>query len=190
MSLPDDLLSDDLLNVVDVEATCWADEVPAGMANEIIEIGLTVVDLARGERVGRHGILVKPARSTVSEFCTELTGLTQHQVDQGLGFAEACRLLAAEHSSGKRAWASWGDYDHKQFAAQCQATNTEYPFGHRHVNAKKVFTEARGLRKRPGMAQALEIAGLPLDGRHHRGEDDAWNIAAIILDMHADGQWR
>lgn len=58
------------------------------------------------------------------------------------------------------------------------------------MNAKKVFTEARGLRKRPGMAQALEIAGLPLEGRHHRGEDDAWNIAAIILDLHANGQWR
>jgi inhibitor of KinA sporulation pathway (predicted exonuclease) len=31
------------------------------------------------------------------------------------------------------------------------------------------------------MAQALKIADLPLEGRHHRGDDDAWNIAALVL---------
>ncbi|MFD4430477.1 DNA polymerase III, partial [Nocardia sp. NPDC058497] len=60
-----------LLNVVDVEATCWAGAAPAGQSSEIIEIGLTVVDLAARTRVSRHGILVRPARSAVSEFCTE-----------------------------------------------------------------------------------------------------------------------
>ncbi len=27
---------------------------------------------------------------------------------------------------------------------------------------------------------ALEILKLPLEGTHHRGGDDAWNIAAIL----------
>ncbi len=178
-----------LVNVVDVEATCWDGEAPPGAVNEIIEIGLTVVDLRAGVRVARHGILVRPARSTVGAFCTELTGLTQAEVDTGLEFADACRLLAAEHASGARAWASWGDYDRHQFTRQCQATGTAYPFGSRHTNAKKVFTEANGLRKRPGMAQALKIAGLPLEGRHHRGEDDAWNIAALVLTLSNQGAW-
>jgi len=35
-----------LLNVVDVEATCWQDNPPSGQRSEIIEIGLTVVDPA------------------------------------------------------------------------------------------------------------------------------------------------
>lgn len=30
-----------------------------------------------------------------------------------------------------------------------------------------------------GMARALEIAGLPLEGTHHRGADDARNIARL-----------
>jgi inhibitor of KinA sporulation pathway (predicted exonuclease) len=181
--------ADRYLNVVDVEATCWDGPIPAGMANEIIEIGLTVVDLAERVRVTKHSILVRPQRSTVSEFCTELTSLTQAQVDRGVTFAEACKQLAVEHQSGIRGWTSWGDYDRKQFERQCQATNTPYPFGRRHTNAKLVFTEAHGLRKRPGMADALEIAGLPLEGRHHRGDDDAWNIAALVLDLSARDQW-
>jgi len=192
----------DLLNVIDIEATCWDGQPPPGAVSEIIEIGLTVVDLsaangvspartelrARG-RVARHRILVRPARSTVSAFCTELTGLTQAEVDTGVSFAEACRLLAAEHAAGIRPWASWGDYDRNQFTRQCRATGTRYPFGHRHTNAKVPFTAAHGLRKRPGMAQALQIAGLPLEGRHHSGADDAWNIAALILDTAARGAW-
>ncbi|RSS78276.1 3'-5' exonuclease [Streptomyces sp. WAC06614] len=178
-----------LLNVVDVEATCWDGTPPPGAVSEIIEIGLTVVDLGTAERVGRHRILVRPARSSVSPFCTELTGLTQAEVDTGIGFAEACRLLAAEHAAGARPWASWGDYDRHQFTRQCQAAAVPYPFGRHHINAKAVFTEAYGLRKRPGMARALTVAGLPLEGRHHRGEDDAWNIAALVLHLAGRDAW-
>jgi inhibitor of KinA sporulation pathway (predicted exonuclease) len=178
-----------LLNVVDVEATCWAGEPPPGQLSEIIEIGLTVVDLAAGERVARHRILVRPAQSRVSPFCTELTGLTQAEAETGVCFAEACTMLMNEHDAAGRAWASWGDYDRHQFTRQCAASGTAYPFGDRHENAKAAFTTAHGLRRRPGMAAALRIAGLPLEGRHHRGEDDAWNIAALILQLSAAGQW-
>ncbi|MET9407587.1 3'-5' exonuclease [Streptomyces sp. NPDC002935] len=178
-----------LLNVVDVEATCWEGPPPPGAVSEIIEIGLTVVDLDKGVRVEKHRLLVRPARSTVSAFCTDLTGLTQGEVAEGLDFAEACRELAARHRAGERPWASWGDYDRHQFTRQCAATTTPYPFGRLHTNAKALFTTAHGLRKRPGMAQALRLAELPLEGRHHRGEDDAWNIAALILGLAERGAW-
>jgi inhibitor of KinA sporulation pathway (predicted exonuclease) len=179
----------ELLNVVDVEATCWEGQPPPGSVNEIIEIGLTVVDVEARERVAKHRILVRPQRSAVSEFCTELTGLTQAEVDTGVTFAEACRTLARDHEAGMRRWASWGDYDRKQFERQCRASNTQYPFGKRHTNVKAAFTIAYGLRKRPGMAQALEIAGMPLEGRHHSGADDAWNIAGLVLDLADRRQW-
>lgn len=179
----------ELLNVVDVEATCWDGKPPVGAVSEIIEVGLVTVDLAAGERAGRHRILVRPERSAVSGFCTELTGLTQQEVDGGVSFAEACRILATAHQSAIRPWASWGDYDRLQFQRQCAATRTAYPFNKAHTNAKAAFAQAHGLRKRPGMAQALRFAGLELEGRHHRGEDDAWNIAALILHLKNRGQW-
>jgi inhibitor of KinA sporulation pathway (predicted exonuclease) len=180
---------DTLLNVVDVEATCWDGQPPAGAVSEIIEIGLTVVDLSTRERVSKHRILVRPRRSRVSEFCTELTGLTQAEVDTGVEFPEACRLLITEHRADSRPWASWGDYDRNQFQRQAKATGTRYPFSGRHTNVKLRFTEARGLKRRPGMHTALDIAGLPLEGRHHSGADDAWNIAALVLGLVEAGDW-
>ncbi|MET9351226.1 3'-5' exonuclease [Streptomyces termitum] len=182
-----------LLNVVDVEATCWEGQPPPGAVSEIIEIGLTVVDLTARRRVSRHGVLVRPARSEVSPFCTELTGLTPERVAAGVSFAEACRILTDAHDARLRPWASWGDYDRRQFDRQCRATGTAFPFGRPaergHTNAKAVFTEAYGLGRRPGMADALRIAGRPLEGRHHRGEDDAWNIAGLVLDLAGRGAW-
>ena len=182
-------LDEYLLNVVDVEATCWDGEPPPGQVSEIIEIGLTVVDLRLGERLAKNRLLVRPARSKVSPFCTELTGLTQAEVEEGLSFSEACRALAAEHRTSLLPWASWGDYDRNQFIRQCRRTYTEYPFGHRHTNAKVAFTTSYGLRRRPGMAQALKLAGLPLEGRHHRGDDDSWNIAALVLHLAERRDW-
>jgi len=176
-----------LVNVVDVEATCWEGSPPPGQVSEIIEIGLTVVDLAARERLSKHRILVRPQASTVSEFCTALTGLTQSEVDGGVSFADACAQLLAEHEAGKRGWASWGDYDRKQFTRQCDATGVPYPFGARHTNAKAVFAVDG---RQVGMARALEVVGLPLEGRHHRGDDDSWNIAALVLHMVDRGDWR
>lgn len=66
-----------LLNVIDVEATCWDRQPPPGCVSEIIEIGLTTVDVSARRRVSRHRVLARPVRSKVSAFCTELTGLTQ-----------------------------------------------------------------------------------------------------------------
>lgn len=146
-----------LLNVMDVEATCWDGQPPPGSVNEIIEIGLTVVDLSAGRRSSRHRVLVRPARSSVSGFCTELTGLTQAEVDRGVTFAEACRILVEEYGAGERPWASWGDYDRRQFARQSRADGVAYPFGfpteRTHTNAKAVFAESYGLRRKPGMDQ-------------------------------------
>jgi inhibitor of KinA sporulation pathway (predicted exonuclease) len=165
----------DRVLVVDVEATCWEGPPPEGQTNEIIEIGVCELDVRTAERLGKHSILVRPEHSTVSPFCTSLTTLTQEQVSHGVTFAEACRLLRKDFDAQNRVWASYGDYDRKQF--QRQGT---YPFGPRHVNVKTLFALTRALPREVGMAQAMELAGLPLEGTHHRGGDDAWNIAALL----------
>ncbi|MBY8861684.1 exonuclease domain-containing protein [Nocardia sp. CA2R105] len=182
-------MDDRLLNVVDVEATCWEGASPDGQPSEIIEVGVCVLDMRTLERVGRDSILVRPARSSVSEFCTRLTTLTPEQVAAGVDFASACALLGQRYRASERAWASWGDYDRRQFERQCAATGVRYPFGDRHTNAKRMFAESRDTSKRFGMDAALQVAGLPLEGTHHRGGDDAWNIAALIIDMSRRGRW-
>lgn len=177
------------LNVVDVESTCWEGPPPPGQVSEIIEIGLCVIDTVTLERRERHRFLVRPQHSTVSAFCTGLTGLTAQDVADGMTFQEACETLQRQHRASSRSWASWGDYDRRQFEHQCRVQRIPYPFSSRHVNVKTTFAHAFDLNKKPGMHEALAHAGLPLEGRHHRGEDDAWNIAALVVLLMRRGHW-
>lgn len=173
----------DQVLIVDVEATCWEGPPPAGQESEIIEIGLCPLEVTTLTRLERRSILVKPARSSVSAFCTALTTLTQEQVEQGVSFAEACALLKREYASAERVWASYGAYDRQQFEQQCQFQQVGYPFGPRHLNIKTWFALAHALSHEVGMAEALHMLVLPLEGTHHRGGDDAWNVAGILSEL-------
>ena len=176
----------DQIVIVDIEATCWENgAVPPSQQSEIIEIGVCLFDTTTFEPLQKRSILVKPQRSKVSEFCTQLTTLTQAQVDTGIPFEVACALLETEYLTSERAWASWGNYDHRMFQTQCESFVVRYPFSEHHTNLKKLFGRMCVKRKdkQVGMAQALAIAEMELEGTHHRGADDAWNIARILQYM-------
>jgi inhibitor of KinA sporulation pathway (predicted exonuclease) len=126
---------------------------------------------------------VRPERSTVSKFCTQLTTLTQEQVEKGIAFQEACSILKKRYLSKDRIWASYGDYDRLQFEKQCRARNINYPFGPGHINVKSLLAIIHALPREIGMSEALELLNLPLSGVHHRAGDDAWNIALILSEL-------
>jgi len=168
------------LVVIDAEMTCWDAAPPEGQENEIIEIGICVVDVASGDRLIRDRILVQPERSQVSPFCTALTTLTPEQVAGGVPFAEACRMLRERYDTRERVWASYGDYDRRQFEIQCLRRTVEYPFGPSHLNVKSLLATACGLPQDIGMRQAMEALALPIEGTLHRGVDDAWNTGLLL----------
>lgn len=177
-----------MILVVDVESTCWQGQPPPGEQSEIIEIGICTLDSRTGELLERESLLVRPERSKVSPFCTELTTLTQEMVDGGIWFADACGRLRDHYRGPKRTWASWGDYDRKMFVAQCAQRGIPYPFSESHINAKTRFAEARRLGRPVGMAGALKLLGWSLEGTHHRGGDDAANIARILGHLLVSGE--
>jgi len=170
----------DQILVIDIEASCWPGKIPPGQENEIIEVGVCLLEIASGERVGRDSILVRPERSTISPFCTKLTTLTQAQVETGVSFKAACDLLQTKYQAKNRIWASYGAYDRQQFERQCHAWRVDYPFGPTHINVKNLLALVYHLPREVGLTKALALLNLPLEGTHHRGDDDAWNIAGVL----------
>ncbi len=171
----------DKILVVDIEASCWEGKVPEEMKSDIIEIGLCLLDVVTGEISENTGIIVTPERSTISPFCTQLTTITQEMVDRdGISFKNACQILQNDFASKSRAWASFGAYDLNQFQRQCNDMGVTYPFGPSHINVKTLFALKKQLGHEQGMAGALNILDIELEGTHHRGVDDAKNIAKIL----------
>lgn len=178
----------DSIIVIDIEATCWGNSPPPGEESEIIEIGVCPLDIAEAKPLEKHSILVKPERSTVSAFCTQLTSLTQEDVSTGIAFPEACSLLIEKYFTRSRIWASYGEYDRLQFEKQCRSRGTQYPFGDEHINIKMWTSLILAIPKQIGMAEALKLLDLRLEGAHHRGGDDAWNIARIFSKLLLHGR--
>jgi len=174
----------DKIVIVDIEATCWEGKIPDGSANDIIEIGICLLDVETGEISDSRGILIKPERSTVSPFCTQLTTITQEMLDKdGISYKDALNILRKEYNSSSRAWASFGAYDLKQFQRQCSDLGFPYPFGPSHINVKTLFALKNKYKHETGMAGALDFYNIPLEGTHHRGVDDAKNIAKILAKL-------
>jgi inhibitor of KinA sporulation pathway (predicted exonuclease) len=174
----------DQVLVIDIESTCWQGQwPPPGQMSEIIEVGICVVDVRRLERLEKRSILVRPVRSEISPFCTQLTTLTPEDFQTAGTLADAVGILKKEYRSLERLFASWGDYDRKQFQKVCKELTVPYPFGPTHLNIKTLFSLAHGLPSELGLDAACEHAGVPLEGVHHRGGDDAWNIAGLFCDL-------
>ena len=119
------MLRYDKVNVIDVEATCYPDNVfPKGETQEIIEIGIVQVDLQRRAITDSLSIPVKPQFSSVSSFCTELTGWTQAELIRiGMDYADAVNILRDRFDARNRLWVSQGNADLRFFHQQSRLYN-------------------------------------------------------------------
>ena len=171
--------------IFDLEATCWKNE-PFSDKMEIIEIGAIALD-ENGVMESEFGCFVRPiVHPQLSDFCRQLTSITQEDVDGAQTFAPAfARFVEWAQTGGEPlTLVSWGGFDPRQLQSECARANIEYPASFaRHVNIKQRFARARQMEKPVGMARALKMLEIPLAGTHHRGIDDARNIAAIAQTM-------
>jgi len=173
----------DRILVVDLEATCWPHETPEDEQQETIEVGLCEVRLdsgtvALGDRIS---YLVAPQQSTVSEFCTSLTTLTQEDVEQGLPLDEVLSEIKETHLSSEVPWASWGAWDRYFLQGECDRKGIHFPFHHFHYNVKALFGLMTGkMDTNFNVKSATKELGMEFDGTLHRGHDDAYNIARIL----------
>ncbi|MEH2141828.1 3'-5' exonuclease [Nostoc sp.] len=167
--------------IVDLEATCCDNRTIPRHEMEIIEIGAVMLNRATWEIDSEFQQFIQPVRHPqLTGFCTELTSIRQQDVDEAPKFIEAISCFKEWiYSFTNHIFCSWGNYDKKQFIQDCAFHNFPYPFISEHINIKEQFSEYLGVSKKFGMAQALNELGIELKGTHHRGIDDARNIAAI-----------
>ena len=177
------------LLILDLEATCYArGEEPSAFVAEIIEIGAVLLDTSTRAVTREYQAFVRPERfPAISAYCTALTTIRQTDVDGGLPLAAALRDLAALYDPASAVFASWGFYDQRQIERECATKGILYPFAPAHISLKHNHAKLYRLPRPLGMDAALRFHGLTLLGTHHRGRDDARNIAAIATRMLADG---
>ena len=175
----------DRLLVVDVAATCWEGDPPPGERSEIVQVGLAWI-YTEGLEIPPPGVVrwVTPIASKVSPFCVRLTGITQADVDaNGAPLGKVCDEIRDQIFAGADLpWASYGDYDRRQFDRNCREAGARYPFPGRHLNVKAWVAVMLGWPAEVGLKTALERVGLQFEGRAHQAGPDARNVARLLVE--------
>ncbi|XP_047434771.1 ERI1 exoribonuclease 2 [Mugil cephalus] len=198
------------LIVIDFESTCWREKNNYGQ--EIIEFPAVLLNTSTGEVESEFHTYVQPQEHPIlSEFCTELTGITQMQVEAGIPlriclsqFSRWLQNLQLEMGvvfPGKQQKSSaplpsqklctfltWSDWDLGVcLQYECKRKQLHKPDVLNNWidlrNTYRVFYN----RKPKGLNGALQDLGIQFSGREHSGLDDSRNTARLAAKMMRDG---
>jgi len=168
--------------IIDFEATCCDQGHIPRQQMEIIEIGAILVDSDTLEAIDEFQSFVKPTRTPqLTHFCTALTSIKQSDVDKAPYFPVMIQAFKEWlYQYQDFIFCSWGDYDRKQLQQDCLFHGIANPISAPHVNIKRKMAEVQQLTKKPGLGQALQLAGLTFIGTPHRGIDDVRNMVRLL----------
>lgn len=176
--------------IFDLEATCWPGS-PKHMRQEIIEIGAIRID-EYAEQTGSYNRFVKPVvNPTLSNFCMQLTTIEQEQVDRARRYPEVIEEFMdwiGYYDDEEYVLASWGGFDKRQLRRDCELHDLETDWITSHIDLKEQYQRIKGLRKRKGLFNSIQLEGWHWEGIHHRAISDAFNAARIFV-RHFD-DWR
>ncbi len=167
--------------IVDLEATCW--EKRGERKNEIIEIGAVCIDDNK-TITDEFDIIVKPLLNPeLSEFCMQLTTITQEMINTAPEFPEALEAFKKwlTDLNDQYILCSWGHYDRVQFKNDCNLHGLDSNWTENHISLKHQYAKYKKLKRPVGMKKALKKENFSLKGTHHRGIDDVKNIAQIFI---------
>ncbi|XP_052102016.1 3'-5' exoribonuclease 1-like isoform X2 [Mytilus californianus] len=183
----------EFLMVIDFEATC--EENNDNYDHEIIEFPVILVSLQSKQVVDEFHSYCKPRiNPQLSEFCVQLTGITQDKVDSAEEFPKVLKRMEdwmKSHDLGaknKFAVLTDGPWDMSRFMYhQCRQNKITYPrWGGKWINLRKAYSNFYQCR-RTKLNDMLENLGMTFEGHLHSGLDDSRNIARIAIRLAEDG---
>ena len=169
--------------VVDLECTCWEYNDPEKQSHETIEIGAVLLD---GDLniLKSISIYARPVEyPQLTSYCTQLTGISQEDVDTAPTFDNAMREFSSWVGDCKDVvLCSWGEFDKKQLMEECVKHACAYPFDQCHINIKQEYLRKLN-RTKGGLQKACRVCGISFEGTPHNGKDDAIMAAKVLKSL-------
>lgn len=152
-------------------------------SRKIIQIGYTIHNAKTGKLAWKENLHVDP-KEALSPAITELTGITQKDVDGAFTLLEAYKCMEAIMRSFNCTTnaLAWGT-DTIELRSQLGLTWAEYIFKLRYIDVKSMFQAYQMAtpngKTKVGLSKALNILGLEFIGRPHQAADDAENTFRV-----------
>ncbi|XP_029166880.1 ERI1 exoribonuclease 3 [Nylanderia fulva] len=175
------------LLVMDFEATC--DKHGECKPQEIIEFPCIALSTCDWKAKDTFHAYIKPRiHPTLTQFCTELTGIMQETVDNQPCFPDVFSKFHEWLKEGgyfdevdKSSFVTCGNWDLKiMLPSQCNLDNITLPNEFKQwIELKHTFCESTGFYPR-SLKDMLVRLNVPFQGRLHSGIDDVKNMVSII----------
>lgn len=186
------------LCILDFEATCWEND--KKKIQEVIEfpsVLYKITEKSEGNNVEFISIFakyVKPILNPVlTNFCTELTGITQETVDKADIFENVYKrhinwISDNVPQNSKFIIGTCGHWDLvTQLRRELKNKKLRmHSYYNNYINVKDEFNNFYGV-KCHSMTDMLSKLNILLEGRHHSGIDDSKNIAKVMIRMINEG---
>lgn len=146
---------------------------------EIIEIGITMVDLETRKILKTYSIPIKNLLGPIDPEITKLTGWTDSKLaKQGTNLWIACDRITQKYGGKGRLLIVDSDEESSLFAPHSS------PFGKSMINVSTLYCiKFKKFGIETSLENMLKDVGLKFEGTQHRASDDSKNIARLFLEL-------
>ena len=166
--------------IFDLEMCCWNDSDKS--TGEIIEFSLCEVDIETLTVIRSAQYYVKPNIDVISEFCTELTGITPAKIKkQGRPISEVLATIKKKFGSSNKTFVAWGR-DDLTIKNELEQKGLSFEMGD-YINLANMYRLMNGKQRNCSQLDAMQDEGLEFVGKQHSALADAENLAELFIKM-------
>ena len=170
----------DQILVVDLELTTSGNK-DHDEDREIIEVGISIFHTETSNIDGGASYIIKPKKAKISQYCAELTGITQEMVDGGMQFDHAMNKIVKDYKGKNRVWTSFGVGDREQLSKECREKSAQFPFSNNYFDTGALFFLKYSMKSGGlSLEKCLKHVGEEFEGSKHRADSDAFNTAKLL----------
>lgn len=171
----------------DTEATTWPGALQRnwsgkGEYREMVQIGAIRFNLENMEELDEFNVLIKPVKNPiVSDFFTELTGITQKQIDEkAIPFPEAYQLFTTFAGNNLTSCYGWDAYLMRENLGWYDMPNSEKDFDSLDIGPWfKKLGAPHGIQNDTNSGKLASVLGVPIKSiQEHNALHDVRSIAA------------
>ena len=174
--------SSNLVLLTSIRTTCEHYSQSVGQ-KEIIEIGFGLVDKTTGQKYEPLSLFIK-SKANISKYCSDLTGITQKDIEEGVSFDEALFYFLENYEPKQySAWATYGNFTKDVLFNKLKSANSKWRPKASHINVQREF--AVSVMKSEiayGMKGALAHIGLK-DIDNKSCEDEILNLGILYNEI-------
>lgn len=152
-------------------------------SNKIISVGAYIVDVKTKMIHSRFERYIK-IDEQLNPYITQLTGITQEMVDNGVNIKDAAwelKELMTKYDCFINP-VTWGGGDSELLTKQSET----FLFGRRWIDVKTLHVSlmiSKGQHVQGGLSKVLTRYGMKFKGKKHNAADDAYNTARLFLHL-------